>query len=166
MSVLIIELFTEEIHKMGMILPPTDIDSELHDWLQSFDGIDVKISDKGMFYCLKEESSMQLSSNKRRCTSPLKASIRKTPQRRSAFQPLFHKNVPAKETSQKISRKQAPGPSQEKGLLFATQTPNRPTANLESSKVTSTAIKAQKNTIIAAPPQEYCVRIFYEVCFL
>ena len=141
---MIIKLFTGEFHKICMTLPPTNKDSELHEWLRSIDGIDIKIVNDEVFYCLREESSMQLSSNKRRCTSPLRPSIKQTPKRKNAFQSLYHKNIPAKETAEKMSKIQTPGTSQAKGLSFAMQTPNHPIAIFEGSKVTSTAIKARK----------------------
>lgn len=147
-----------------MTLPPSNKDSELHEWLRSIDGIDIKIVNEKVIYCLREESSMQLSSNKRRCTSPLRPSTRQTPKRKNAFQPLFHKNIPVKETAEKVSKKQTPGTS--KGLSFVTQTPNRPIAIFEGSKVTSTAIKARQKTKIAEPFQDNHVRKVSKIIIL
>lgn len=145
---------------MNMTLPPSNKDSELHEWLRSIEGINIKVVNKEVIYCLREESSMHLSSNKRRCTSPLRPSIRQSPKRKNAFQPLFHKNVPPKETAEKVSREQTSGTSLVKGLSFVMQTPNRPIAVFEGSKVTSTAIKARQKTKIAEPLQDNQVRKF------
>jgi hypothetical protein len=138
--------------RQNKTLPLATNDKDLHVWLMTFDGMEMKsVNGKNVYFLRGFEDAVVGTASKRKNTSPLVPSHRQKPKRPIIFKPLlFDEDITPQSKKQETPRQRqipfiaTPQQKTSSNITNQGQASRPPNANRNISKVTSTAIRGQK----------------------